>query len=149
MPQQLFSLWTVPTDDVTGRANASEEVRVDCWSGGSRGNIGQVHIHSDFPSRGRLGACDRRERKHCWESQDSMGTSAHACKFAKTSEVLSHIYLYSDYIPGLDEDFAGADLVVEDVVRVEETFTFTIPLWFPVLLLPEPDLWVAWWQRFT
>lgn len=74
-----------------------------------------------------------------------MGTSAHAHKFAKTSEVLYHISIYiSDHIPGLDEDFAGADRVVEEGVRVEETFTFTVPLCFPVLLLPEPDLWVAW-----
>lgn len=61
MPQELFSLWTVPADDVTGGANASEEIHTDCRRGGSRGNIGQVHIHADFPSRGRLQACDRRE----------------------------------------------------------------------------------------
>lgn len=31
MPQYLFSLWTAAADDVTGGANASEEVRIDRW----------------------------------------------------------------------------------------------------------------------
>lgn len=60
MPQYLFSLWTAAADDVTGGANASEEVRIDRWRWSSRGNIGQVHVHTDFPSGVRLWDCDRR-----------------------------------------------------------------------------------------
>lgn len=44
-------------------------------------------------------------------------------------------------VPGLGEDFAGAERVVEEGVRVEETFPFVTPLWLPVRLFP--DLWEA------
>lgn len=43
-------------------------------------------------------------------------------------------------IPGLGEDFAGAERVLEEGVQVEETFPIPTPLWLPVLLFPEPDL---------
>lgn len=41
----------------------------------------------------------------------------------------------------LGGDFAGAERVLEEGARAEETFPFVTPLWFPVLLFPEPDLW--------
>lgn len=42
---------------------------------------------------------------------------------------------------GEGEDFAGAERVLEEGVRAEETFPFVTPLWLPVRLFPEPDLW--------
>lgn len=62
-------------------------------------------------------------------------------KSAKKSEIFITVFYI---LPALGEDFAGADRVLEEGVRVEETFPFTTPLWLPVLLFPEPDLWVAW-----
>jgi len=63
LPHQILPLWTVAADDVAGRANTPEEVHTDGGRGGSRGNIGQVHIHTDFFSRGRLRACGRQRRE--------------------------------------------------------------------------------------
>ena len=40
-------------------------------------------------------------------------------------------------IPGLD----FAERLLEEGVRVEETFPFRTPLWLPALFFPEPDLW--------
>lgn len=40
-------------------------------------------------------------------------------------------------VPVVGEDFAGAERVLEEGVRVEETFPFRTP----VLLFPEPDFW--------
>lgn len=126
--QQLFSLWTLTADDVTGGPNASEKVHVDRWSRGSRRNIGQVHVRGDLPSRRRLRAWDGREN------------SAHAaCKMQE----LSDIYILQ-HVPWLSEDFAGAERALQEAVRAEETFPFMAPLWLPVRLFPEPDLWTAW-----
>lgn len=62
MPQKVSPLWTVATDDVAGRAKAPEEVHVDGWRRGSRGDIGQIDIDSDVFNRGSLRACDQQER---------------------------------------------------------------------------------------
>lgn len=63
MPQKFLALWIVTTDDVTGGANTPEEICTDSRRGGSRGDIGQIHIETDFINRGRLRACDSRERR--------------------------------------------------------------------------------------
>ena len=44
-------------------------------------------------------------------------------------------------VPGLGEDFAGAERVLDGGVRVEGTLPLVTPLWIPVLLFPEADLW--------
>lgn len=58
----------------------------------------------------------------------------------KLLTVLYIVYILR-LIPGLGEDFAGAERGLEEGVRVDEAFPFRTPL--PALLFPEPDLWEA------
>lgn len=85
------------------------------------------------------------ERGETADSQDTKSKEK-VCKVQKGGKekfaVFSIIYILH-LIPGLGEDFAGAERVLEEGVRVEETFPFATPLWLPVLLFPEPDLWEA------
>lgn len=59
--QTLVPLRTVATDDVTGGADAPEEIRADGGGGDSRGDVSQVHIDGDFLFRGGFRSCDESE----------------------------------------------------------------------------------------
>lgn len=62
----------------------------------------------------------------------------------KMLHIYSDILFYTATIPGVGEDFAGADRGLEEGARVEETFPLMDPLWIPVLPFPEPDFSDFW-----
>lgn len=69
--------------------------------------------------------------------------------FEKYKTVFYIVYILR-LVPGLGENFAGAERGLEEGVRVDEAFPFRTPLWLPILLFPEPDLWeasVTWRQK--
>lgn len=58
--------------------------------------------------------------------------------------IYSYILFYMETIPGVGQDFAGADRGLQEGARVEETFPLMDPLWIPVLPFPEPDFSDFW-----
>lgn len=118
--QTLLPLRTVATDDVTGGADAPEEIHADGGGGASRGDVSQVHVDGDFLIRGGFRSCDESETFQNCQAE-------------------SHLRFIP--IPGWCEELAGAARVLDEGVRVEDAFPLVAPLWLPGLFFPELIIW--------
>lgn len=120
--QTPLPLRTVATDDVTGGADAPEEIHADGGGGDSRGDVSQVHVDGDFLFRGGFRSCDESERP-----------------FSIRPPAESHLRFIP--IPGSCEELAGAARVLDEGARVEDAFPLVAPLWLPGLFFPELIIW--------
>lgn len=118
--QTLLPLRTVATDDVTGGADAPEEIHADGGGGDSRGDVSQVHVDGDFLFRGGFRSCDESET-------------------FQNPQAESHLRFIP--IPGSCEELAGAARVLDEGARVEDAFPLVAPLWLPGLFFPELIIW--------